>query len=96
MGARATKQDICKHFNINKFLLKLSRNTVLHPFKIEINKQRTDVNRYMNCSNFSAFPPFFPSEKVKLDSFVVAAVTAQCLALLVFPKLKFFLSERMV
>ena len=74
MGARATKQDICKHFNINKLLL--SRNTVLHPFKIEINKQRTGVNRYMNCSNFSAFPPFFPSEKVKLDSFVVAAATA--------------------
>ena len=74
MGARATKQDICKHFNINKLLL--SRNTVLHSFKIEINKQRTDVNRYMNCSNFSAFPPFFPSEKVKLDSFVVAVATA--------------------
>lgn len=76
MGARATKHDICKHFNINKLLLKLSRNTALHPFKIEINKQRTGVNRYMNCSNFSAFPPFFPSERVKLDSFVVAAATA--------------------
>ena len=44
MGARATKQDICKHFNINKLLL--SRNTILylHPFQIEIKKQRTDVN----------------------------------------------------
>ena len=39
MGARATTQDICKHFNINKRLMKLNRNTVLHPFKIEINKQ---------------------------------------------------------
>ena len=30
----------------------------------------------MNCSNFSAFPQFFLSEKVKLDSFVVAAAIA--------------------
>ena len=42
MGARATKQDICKHFNIKKLLL--SRNAVLHPFQIEIKKQRTDVS----------------------------------------------------
>ena len=37
----------------------------------------------MNCSNFYAFPPFFPSEKVKLDSFVVLQ-RHLCLALLAF------------
>ena len=60
-----SKQATCKHFNINKLLLTLSRNTVLHPFKIEINKQRTDVNWYMNCSNISAFPPFFSIRESK-------------------------------
>ena len=59
-----------------KIFIKLDTECRIAVIKIEIKKQRTDVKLYMNCSNFSAFPLFFSSEKVKLDSFVVAAATA--------------------
>ena len=74
MGARAIKQDICKHFNINKLLL--SRNTVLHPFQIEIKKTTNRCELIYELFYFFCFSTIFPSEKVTLDSFVVAAATA--------------------